>query len=183
MEWTPSRNVSPGEQIPVITDALNPVLRTMRWGLVPYWAKDPAIGYKTINARAETVAEKPSFRAAFARRRCLIPASGFYEWLQAGARKQPYKFTLTDHKMFAFAGLWEHWQDQHGNELTTCAIITTTPNEVVGPIHDRMPVILDKDSRRAWLEDRPLPELQSLLKAYPAEKMNPPEAVDSAVFR
>lgn len=183
VEWPPSENVSPGEGIPVIIDPVTRELKIMRWGLVPYWAKDPAIGYKTINARAETVAEKPSFRAAFARRRCLIPASGFYEWLDIGGRKQPFKFTVTDQKLFAFAGLWEHWQDPHGNELTTCAIITTTPNLVVGKIHDRMPVILEKDLRWAWLENRPLPELQSMLAPYPTEKMAEPERIDPAFFK
>ncbi len=167
----------------MITNSVNPELQVMRWGLVPSWAKDPVIGYKTINARAETVAEKPSFRNAFIRRRCLIPASGFYEWLDVGGRKQPYKFTVTDQKLFAFAGLWEHWQGQHGNELTTCVIITTMPNRVVAQIHDRMPVILDREHYWEWLEDRPLPELQRMLVPYPAENMDKPERVDPGFFK
>jgi putative SOS response-associated peptidase YedK len=181
--WPPSENVSPGDSIPVITDAIERELKVMRWGLVPSWAKDPAIGYKTINARAETVAEKPSFRNAFAHRRCLILASGFYEWLDIGARKQPYRFTLKDHKLFTFAGLWENWQDRNGIELTTCTIITTMPNRMVAEIHDRMPVILDKDHCWAWLEHRPFPELQAMLVPYPAEKMAAPVMIDSGFFK
>ena len=108
MDWPPNENVSPGEGVPVITDATKRELKIMRWGLVPGWAKDPTIGYKLINARAETVAEKPSFRNSFTHRRCLILSNGFYEWLDTGSRKQPYKFTLKDQKLFAFAGLWDH---------------------------------------------------------------------------
>lgn len=183
VDWLPSENISPGEGVPVITDATNRELKIMRWGLVPPWAKDPAIGFKTMNARAETVNVKPSFRNAFARRRCLIPASGFYEWLDTGARKQPYKFKLRYQKIFAFAGLWENWQDHNGNELTTCAIITTMPNQVVAEIHDRMPVILDKDHYWAWLDDRPLPELQAMLVPYPVEKMSESVMIEPEFYK
>lgn len=155
----------------------------MRWGLVPGWAKDPTIGYKLINARAETVAEKPSFRNSFAHRRCLILASGFYEWLDTGSRKQPYKFTLRDQKVFAFAGLWDHWQDGKGNELVTCSIITTSPNQVVAEYHDRMPVILEKEHRWEWLKDQPLQELHTMLKPYPVERMAEPVRVDPKFFQ
>ena len=183
VDWQPSENVSPGDDIPVITDVTNRELKIMRWVLVPSWAKDPVIGFKTINARAETIAVKPSFRNAFTRRRCLIPASGFNEWQDTGARKQPYKFTLKDQKLFAFAGLWERWQDRNGIELTTCAIITTMPNRVVADIHGRMPVILEREHRWSWIVNRPLLELQAMLVLYPAEKMNEPVMINPTFFK
>lgn len=183
VDWPSNENVSPGEGVPVITDSTKCELKIMRWGLVPGWAKDPTIGYKLINARAETVAEKPSFRNSFAHRRCLILASGFYEWLDTGSRKQPYKFTLRDQKVFAFAGLWDHWQDGKGNELVTCSIITTSPNQVVAEYHDRMPVILEKEHRWEWLKDQPLQELHTMLKPYPVERMAEPVRVDPKFFQ
>jgi putative SOS response-associated peptidase YedK len=128
--------------------------------LIPSWATDPAIGNKLLNARAETVAEKPSFRSAFKRRRCLIPASGFYEWQQTGARrKQPYFIRPRDGGLFAFAGLWEEWHDPRGEVVETCTILTTGENDVMRPLHDRMPVILDPISDALWLDpgaDEPL---------------------------
>jgi len=183
MDWPPNENVSPGEGVPVITDATKRELKIMRWGLVPGWAKDPTIGYKLINARAETVAEKPSFRNSFTHRRCLILANGFYEWLDTGSRKQPYKFTLKDQKLFAFAGLWDHWQDRNGNGLFTCSIITTMPNQVVAEYHDRMPVILEKEHLWDWVEDRPLHELLSMLRPYPVERMAEPVRIDPKFFQ
>jgi putative SOS response-associated peptidase YedK len=183
VDWLPNENVSPGEGVPVITDATERELKIMRWGLVPSWAKDPMIGYKLINARAETVSEKPSFRNSFTHRRCLIPASGFYEWLNMGGRKQPYKFTLKDQKLFSFAGLWDHWQDGKGKELITCSIITTVPNKIVAEYHDRMPVILDKEHYWEWLEDRTLSELQAMLVPYPVEKMAEPIMVNPMFFK
>ena len=171
-------NVSPGDGVAVVTDGLKRTVDFFRWGLVPGWAKDISIGNKLINARAETLSEKPSFRNAFARRRCLIPASGFYEWRAEGSRKQPYLFQLADQKAFTFAGLWEHWEDNQGNELFSCTIITTSPNEMVAEYHDRMPVILDAENCWAWLEDRPIKELQSMLKSYPSEKMGKPVPVN-----
>jgi putative SOS response-associated peptidase YedK len=121
--------------------------RLMRWGLIPSWAKDPAIGNKLINARSETVQEKPSFRNAFKRRRCLIPADGFYEWQKVkGSSKQPYYFHLNDGKIFAFAGLWESW-----NDIETCTILTTAANDLLQPVHDRMPVIVDPQLYDIWL--------------------------------
>ena len=126
-----------------------PVL--LRWGLIPSWAKDEKIGYKLINARGETVAEKPSFRAAFKRRRCLIPATGFFEWQKTTDRtKQPYHITLADGRPFAFAGLWERWE-QGGPPVETCSIITTSATEELQPIHDRMPVILPTEAYDEWL--------------------------------
>lgn len=170
----PNPNVSPGDGVAVVTDGVKRIVDFFRWGLVPSWAKDISIGNKLINARAETLIEKPSFRNAFARRRCLIPASGFYEWRAEGGRKQPYLFQLDDQKAFTFAGLWEHWEDNQGNELFTCTIITTAPNAMMAEYHDRMPVIFDAENCWEWLEDKPVKELQPLLQSYPAERMATP---------
>ncbi len=142
------------------------------------WAKDPMIGHKLINARAETIAEKPSFKQAFLRRRCLIPADGFYEWKTEGTRKQPYLFKMSDGKPFTFAGIWETWRDRAGVEISTCAIITTIPNGLIEKYHDRMPVILEESVRWRWLDDVPVPELQTMLLPYPDSKMTTPQPVD-----
>ncbi len=122
-----------------------------RWGLVPSWAKDPAIGNRMFNARAETVAEKPSFRNAYRRRRCLVPASGFYEWRQEGGRKQPYCCHI-DHRLFSMAGICEHWQDPAGNEIESCAIITTEASGRMAELHQRMPVYIAPADYEAWLD-------------------------------
>jgi len=144
----------------------------MRWGLIPSWAKDPSIGNKMINARCETLAEKPSFRNAFQKRRCLILADGFYEWQQIpNGRSVPYYFTLKDHSPFVFAGLWESWNSPTGQPLQTCTIITCPPNELVAPIHDRMPVILNRQAADNWIGQTSSPQLQALLSAYPANQM------------
>lgn len=124
----------------------------LKWGLVPSWAKDISISTRLINARSETVESKPSFREAFKRRRCLIVADGFYEWAKKGdGKKQPYHFSLRDEQHFAFAGLWERWQSPNGKPLDTCTILTTAANQVLAPIHDRMPVILHPDDYELWL--------------------------------
>ena len=124
----------------------------LRWGLIPAWAKDAGVGSRMINARAETVAEKPAFRAAFRARRCLILADGFYEWRAEGGRKQPYRIARPDGRPFAFAGLWERWQDPEGGEkVESCSIVTTEANDLLRPIHPRMPVILDEDAFGLWL--------------------------------
>jgi len=124
----------------------------MRWGLIPFWAKDPSIGFKMINARAETVAAKPAFREAIRKRRCLIPADGFYEWLKNGKVKTPFCFTMADDSIFAFAGIWDSWRNPEGKAIETCSIITTTPNALLIDIHDRMPVILPDDAYDLWLD-------------------------------
>ncbi|MGH8651638.1 MAG: SOS response-associated peptidase [Gammaproteobacteria bacterium] len=126
-------------------------LVTLHWGLIPLWAKEPKTGYSTINARAETVATKPSFRHALRQRRCLIAADGFYEWKRLDGRKQPYYIRLKDRQPFAFAGLWEHWEGG-GEIIDSCAIIVTQANELIGAIHDRMPVILDPADYELWLD-------------------------------
>lgn len=147
----------------------------LRWGLIPHWAKDEKIGYSTINARAETVAAKPAFREAFRRRRCLIPADGFYEWqAQPGTKtKQPYFISRADGAPLAFAGLWERWRPPQGDPVESCSIIVTAANALVQPIHDRMPVLLDPEDFGAWLnpDNRDTHTLTGLLRSYPDERM------------
>jgi putative SOS response-associated peptidase YedK len=144
-----------------------------RWGLIPRWAKDPAMGDRLINARAESLATRPAFRAAFRYRRCLVPADGFYEWRQEGRRKQPYFFRLPGDQLFAFAGLWESWVGPDGSEVESCTIITTEANDEVRPFHDRMPVILTRDSFERWLtlEEDHLASLMSLLQPFAKVKL------------
>ena len=145
----------------------------LRWGLVPSWAKDPAIGARMINARAETAAQKPAFRAALRRRRCLVVADGFYEWQKTGARKQPYFIHMKDDRPFAFAGLWESWTSPDGAELPTCTLLTTQPNELTRPIHDRMPVVLSAADYALWLDPsvQDAARVECLLHPYPAGEM------------
>ncbi len=149
------------------------MLRLLQWGLIPSWAKDPKIGSKMINARAETVAEKPSFRSAFRHRRCLVLADGFYEWQRAQGKKQPYYIRMRDGQPFAFAGLWEHWQGPDGSVIDSCTHLTTEPNELVRPLHDRMPVILKPEHYQLWMdpEVQQPEQLQPLLSPYPSEEM------------
>ncbi|KJS11405.1 MAG: hypothetical protein VR67_14005 [Peptococcaceae bacterium BRH_c8a] len=164
----PRYNIAPGQDIPVITNTPGGrEISPMRWGLIPHWAKDTKIGYKMINARAETVGEKPAFKGAFRRRRCLIPASGFYEWKKEGKVKQPMLITLPGEKVFALAGIWEHWLAPDGSMVYSCSIITTKPNKYLEGIHNRMPVILAGEQEyEPWLSlDDPL-FLQHLLRPY-----------------
>ena len=166
-------NISPGQMIAaVIRDNINRLV-DFQWGLVPAWAKDPAIGNKMINARAETVAEKPSFRKAFRQHRCLIVADGFYEWKTEGRKKTPVRFVLKSGEPFGFAGLFETWMSPEKIPLRTCTIITTDANDLVGPIHDRMPVIISKGDESAWLdpENQDQLALLSILRPYPSNKM------------
>jgi len=151
----PRYNIAPSQPVTTIRqDASKPVrtLSTMRWGLVPSWAKDMSMGYKTINARAETVATTASFREPFKSQRCLIPADGFYEWQRNGKGKQPYCFEVHDSEVFAFAGLWDKWKNPEGEIIESCTILTTTPNALLSDIHDRMPVILRADNYDLWLD-------------------------------
>ncbi len=173
-EWVPRYNTAPGQMIPVVQEAEKRDVAMLRWGLVPYWAKDISIGYKMINARSETLLEKPSFKNAFRNRRCLILADGFYEWQPSttkSAPKAPFRFTLKDSKPFAFAGLWETWRSPENEELQTCTIITCQPNDLLAQIHNRMPVILDNHNCWEWLSEKPENELSELLKPYPSEEM------------
>jgi putative SOS response-associated peptidase YedK len=166
-------NIAPTQTVFVILDESPKEFSPVKWGLIPSWAKDRKIASSLINARCETVATKPAFRAAFKKRRCLVPADGFFEWQKVGAGKQPYNIGLKDNEPFAFAGLWEWWRDPATQEeVKTCSIITTTPNELTAPIHDRMPVILPMDRRAAWLDPaRSQEELQSFLVPLDASKM------------
>jgi putative SOS response-associated peptidase YedK len=145
----------------------------LRWGLIPSWAKDPKIGNQCINAKAETVAEKPSFRSAFKKRRCLVIATGFYEWQVQGRAKQPIWIGLRSKRPFAFAGLWEQWKPPEGEPLETCTIITTEPNDLMAPIHNRMPVILSPASYDQWLDlsFQQIEPLKALLRPYPSEEL------------
>lgn len=171
----PRYNIAPTQPVAVVRldrEGARREFTLMRWGLIPAWAKDPAIGNTLINARAETAADKPSFRAAFKRRRCLIPADGFYEWQKLEGRKQPYFIGLPDRQAFGFAGLWEHWEGADGSAVDTCTILTTTANERVRFLHDRMPVILHRPDYAGWLDPKTPPDfLLHLLRPYPAEDM------------
>ena len=149
----------------------------VHWGLIPSWAKDPGMGARMINARGETLAEKPSFRAALRRRRCLVPADGFYEWKRTGSGKQPFYIRLRSHEPFAFAGLWEIWTAPDGSELESCTVITTGPNEMMADLHDRMPVILMPEDYEQWLgtgkdaDAKEVEQLQHLIRPCEAELM------------
>lgn len=174
-ELSPRYNIAPTQPVAVVRQTESArELSLMRWGLIPSWAKEAAIGSRMINARAETVAAKPSFRAAFKRRRCLIPADGFYEWQKTGGRtKQPFYIGMKDEQPFAFAGLWENWTSADGSEIESCTVITTAVNDLLRELHDRMPVILNEDDYTRWLDPTPnsADDLQSLLHPFPAERM------------
>jgi putative SOS response-associated peptidase YedK len=173
----PRYNIAPSQMIDVVLEEKeNRILTQLKWGLVPSWAKDADIGNRMINARAETLAEKPSFRDAFQKRRCIIPVSGFYEWKKStkGA-KQPFYFYLNEKEVFGLAGLYENWLDkQTGELLETCTIITTEANEVLKPVHDRMPVILKSENYDLWLDEKvkEAEKLENLLSPYPAHEMS-----------
>ncbi len=160
-------NIAPSQPMAIITNDAPQEVTLVKWGLVPHWSKDPAIGNKMINARSETAAEKPSFRASFKYRRCLIPASGFYEWKKTDNGKVPQYIYLQDEPVFSFAGLWSVWTDPEGGELWTATILTTDANDKMKSLHDRMPVILPRESRKLWLDKEADPAaLQSLMKPY-----------------
>lgn len=175
--FRPNYNVAPTHMMPIVRlhEDGKRHLELLRWGLIPFWAKDVKIGYSLINARADSVASKPSFRAAFKKRRCLVPADGFYEWTPApkGEKKQPSHITVDKGEPFAFAGLWEGWTNPaDSTELETFSIITTDANALMAKIHNRMPVILPREKYDDWLSPESTPEtLQSLLAQYPAKKM------------
>ncbi|RNB79041.1 SOS response-associated peptidase [Brevibacillus panacihumi] len=170
----PRYNIAPGQNIPaIIEDKGQRRIGQLRWGLVPSWASDAKGGYKMINARAETLTEKPAFRRLFERKRCIIPADGFYEWQQRPSGKQPMRIMMRNGEPFAFAGLFDTWSSPEGEKIHTCTIITTRPNEVLKDIHDRMPVILRQEDEEIWLDreryDASL--LQSLLVPYDPDQM------------
>ncbi len=171
LTFEPRYNIAPGTEIVAVTTDRQGAPRgeLLRWGLVPAWAKDPAVGFKMINARAETLAERPAYRTPFERFRCLIPADGFYEWqARRGQAKLPFHVTRDDGQLFAFAGLWSVWHRGEPDELRSCTIVTTAANAVMANVHDRMPVILDSETESAWIDAAtPAATLQELLRSLP----------------
>ena len=174
-DYQPSWNIAPSQSVPVIIchNGINQLV-CYRWGLIPSWSRDPSIAGKLINARAETVDKKPSFKDAFKKRRCLIVADGFYEWKREGKSKIPLYFYLKSARPFGFAGLYETWISPDKKEINTCVIITTAANELIAPVHDRMPVILSREQERVWLDSNmvDVSGLLSVLKPYPAGEMD-----------
>lgn len=173
-DFPPNYNCAPSQMLPVITNENADSLSFFKWGLIPFWAKDPAIGYKMINARGETIAEKPSFKNAFARRRCLVPADAFYEWkkMPGGKTKIPYRIFLPGSPVFSMAGLWETWKSPEGEKVQSFSIITTTPNQLMAGIHDRMPVILNQQEEEIWLKENNHNILLELIKPFDSHKMD-----------
>jgi putative SOS response-associated peptidase YedK len=189
--FEPSFNIAPTQLAPVLTaGAERPVLRTMRWGLIPFWSKDGGGKLSTINARAEALAQRPAYRAPFRSRRCLVPADGFYEWQRLDGRKQPYFIRLRSQEPMVFAGLWDRWRSPHGEEILSFAIVTTRANAALAPIHARMPAILAAHLHGEWLDRsnrdeaslldvlEPFPD--DLIEAYPVSSfVNRPENNDA----
>jgi putative SOS response-associated peptidase YedK len=192
----PRYNIAPTQPVAAVRLNAEGAAREMvlfYWGLIPFWAKDPGIGARMINARAETAAEKPAFRAAFKRRRCLVVADGFYEWQKQDGGKQPFFIRMKEGKPFAFAGLWEHWEGGDGSVIESCTLLTTEPNELLRPVHNRMPVILHPRDYELWLDVgvEDARRLRPLLRPFPAAEMeayavsrrvNSPENDDPSVI-
>jgi putative SOS response-associated peptidase YedK len=175
-DWSPRYNVAPTQPVPVIRQHPQEPIREislMRWGLIPSWAKDSSVTASMINARAETAATKPAFRDALESRRCMIPADGFYEWKRDGKTKQPFCFEVNEWQSFAFAGIWDRCKDPSGQWITSCSILTTTPNAVSSTVRDRMPVVLDPYSYDLWLDPgmTNVAAASELLKPYDARMM------------
>ncbi|ULO08755.1 SOS response-associated peptidase [Paenibacillus sp. 19GGS1-52] len=174
IHYAPKYNAAPMQYIPaVIHNGSHNKLGELRWGLIPSWAKDDKGGSKLINARAESLLEKPSFKRLISTRRCLIPADGFYEWKKLSHSKQPLRIIMRDGGIFSMAGLYDIWVDPTGKKLSTCTIITTTPNTLMADIHDRMPVILKPEAESEWLsrDNQDIPALMKLLKPYDTDRM------------
>ena len=172
--YDPGYNIAPTESVLTVRNVEGREAAFMRWGLVPFWAKDPKIGARMINARAETVAEKPAFRNALKKRRCLVLADGYYEWQKTPVGKRPFRIILKSGEPFAMAGLWETWRDPQGNVVPSCTIITTAVNDFLAPIHNRMPVILPREREELWLDsgvEVPV-SLTDILAPYPDEGMD-----------
>ena len=172
--YDPGYNIAPTESVLTVRNLDAREAAFMRWGLVPFWAKDPKIGARMINARAETVAEKPAFRNALKKRRCLVLADGYYEWQKTPVGKRPYRIIMRSGEPFAMAGLWETWRDPQGNVVPSCTIITTAANDFLSPIHDRMPVILPREMEELWLDPDTddAAVLTGILAPYPDECMD-----------
>lgn len=179
-DFAPRFNIAPTQAALVVRQAVaerdgaaGRVVEAMHWGLIPSWSKDPRIGARMINARAETAAEKPAFRTALKRRRCLVPADGFYEWRAEGGGKQPYRITMGDGQPFGMAGLWEVWHGPDGDVVVSFSILTTAANALIGPLHDRMPVIVEPGAYGVWLdpEMQDTAPLEALMAPFPSERM------------
>jgi putative SOS response-associated peptidase YedK len=173
--YEPRFNVAPGQLVPaIINDGKHNKLGQLRWGLIPSWAEDPKVGYKMINARVETLAEKPAFRVPLQRKRCMIPADGFYDWKVSEEGKQPMRITLKSGELFAMAALYDTWESPEGGKISSCTIITTESNKIMEGIHDRMPIILRKEDEAMWL-DRSIQDTELLLsllqRPYPDDEM------------
>lgn len=170
----PNYNCAPSQRLPVISNDDKGKISHYSWGLIPFWAKDKSIGYKLINARGETLTEKGSFKHAFKRRRCLVPADAFYEWkkMEGSKEKIPYRIFLPEQPVFSMAGIWEQWKSPEGEMIRSFSIITISPNELMAEIHNRMPVILPAEAENIWLESGDQDELMELIKPYPAKKMD-----------
>jgi putative SOS response-associated peptidase YedK len=172
----PRYNIAPTQPIAAVrlsSSAGTRELSYFHWGLIPRWAKDIKIGSRMINARSETAAEKPSFRAAFKYRRCLVPADGFYEWQKVNGGKQPVRIQMKNGQPFAIAGLWEHWSSSDGSEIESCTLLTTEPNDLLGPLHNRMPVLVDPANFDMWLDAKSYQgaDVQQLLRPFSDEEM------------
>ena len=174
IDLSPSYNIAPSQNIAIIISGAKKRLNIAKWGLVPSWAKDPSIGNKMINARSESVAEKPSFKFSFSHHRVLIPATGFYEWKREGKIRTPYFIRIKSRPCFVFAGLVSYWKSPKGEQICTSAIITTNANDLIHPIHNRMPVIIKKADEDMWLEgeQQDKKNLLTLLKPYPSDEMD-----------
>lgn len=171
-QYAPRYNSAPSQNVAVISNANPNELSFYKWGLIPFWAKDKSIGNKMINAKAETIMEKASFKNPFKRKRCLVLSDGFYEWKKISVKEKiPYRIKMEDDSLFAMAGIWDTWKNEVGELINSFAIITTSPNELMENIHNRMPVIIDKKNEKAWLNETDTGFLQSLLKPYPANEM------------
>lgn len=174
IDWQGRYNIAPSQNcIVIIQEGANNIAKPMKWGLVPHWSKDPKLGYKMINARCETIDQKPSFKGCLARKRCIIPADGFYEWKKEGDTKQPIRICLSNEEPFAFAGLWDTWESpQTGEVIESFTIITTPSNSIITNIHDRMPAILSPEEENTWLNPNTgVVHLKSLLSPYPSQLM------------
>lgn len=172
----PRFNIAPTQNIAIVTSLEHPQVEYARWGLIPSWAKEASIGSRLINARAETVREKPAFRSAFLKRRCLILADGFYEWERTaksrGGARAPFYIQMAGGDPFTFAGLWENWRSPEGDEVRSCTIVTCAANEIIGRFHDRMPVILEGEGARRWLDPgAPAEDLSALLVPFPPDRL------------
>ncbi len=172
--YDPGYNIAPTESVLTVRNVAGRGAALMRWGLIPFWAKDPKIGARMINARAETVTEKPAFRNALKKRRCLVLADGYYEWQKTPAGKRPFRIVLRSGEPFAMAGLWEVWKDPQGNVVPSCTIITTVANDFLAPIHNRMPVILAREEEETWLDlgTDEVASLVSILSSSPDDALD-----------